>query len=89
MLLMLVALDQSSSVVVQLYCLSLLLCGEFFLRMLACRLGLSSPQFNLHRRLEVFLQGTNKGLNFSLSRYLPTTRKTRYETKLSQSNSNY
>ena len=42
MLLMLVALDQSSSVVVQRYCISLLLCGEFLLGMLACRLGLSS-----------------------------------------------
>ena len=42
MLLMLVVLDQSSSVVVQRYCISLLLCGEFLLGMLACRLGLSS-----------------------------------------------
>ena len=33
---MLVALDQSSSVVVQLYCLSLLLCGEFFFSRYAC-----------------------------------------------------
>ena len=33
---MLVALDQSSSVVGQLYCLSLLLCGEFFFSMYAC-----------------------------------------------------
>ena len=37
---MLVALDQSSSVVVQLYCLSLLLCGEFFSRYACLSSGL-------------------------------------------------